>query len=173
MCNSITQKLSSGLVDQHSGNLFPVMDAIGDSIEDVGGTLGAIIAIFVASFTSSLRTHYAKSAFEMDVHAAAQAASEALKNLCTYTGARVGGRTVMDSLIPFVETLEQSKDLDIAVAAAEQGAKKTEGMSAKFGRASYLGEDRKKDQANIPMDPGAWAAAVFTKGLNDGLRATY
>ncbi|GAB7338906.1 hypothetical protein MBLNU457_5587t1 [Dothideomycetes sp. NU457] len=168
ICQGILKNLDDGLCETHNGALFPILDQIGEAVEDVGGTLGAIIAIFLASFLSSLRAEFQKSKFEMSTDAAAAAASEALGNLKTYTGARVGGRTVMDTLIPFVEALETSKDFGKAAKAAEDGARSTEGMSAKFGRASYMGEGKGEAKA-IPMDPGAWAAAVFIKGLAEGL----
>jgi len=168
ICQGILKKLDDGLCETHNGALFPILDQIGESVEDVGGTLGAIIAIFLASFLSSLRASFQQQKFEMTQDATAAAAAEALGNLKTYTGARVGGRTVMDTLIPFVEALEQSKDFGRAAEAAEDGARSTEGMSAKFGRASYMGESKGEAKA-IPMDPGAWAAAVFIKGLAEGL----
>ena len=78
----------------------------------------------------------------------------------------------MDALIPFVEALDEKKDLAAAVKAAVEGARSTEGMGAKFGRASYLGEDKKVGDGTTPMDPGAWAAAVFLRGLEEGFKAT-
>lgn len=171
ICTSILRKLDAGLCEQNQGHLFPILDAVEDCVEDIGGTLGAIISIVLASFTSSLRTMAAKAGeegLELDMDTIGKAAGEALKNLMTYTGARVGGRTVMDTLIPFCETLEKEKVLSAAVGAAEQGARKTEGMQAKFGRATYVGD--KGNEAKTPMDPGAWAAAVWLKGLREGLQ---
>jgi dihydroxyacetone kinase len=54
-----------------------------------------------------------------------------------YTSAKQGGRTVMDALIPFCETLEKEADLTKAVEACEEGAKSTSGMKAKFGRGKF------------------------------------
>ena len=70
----------------------------------------------------------------MGMKAASEAAGGAIKNLMGYTSARQGGRTVMDTLIPFNETFEKSGDLGKAVDAAEDGAKGTSGMKASFGR---------------------------------------
>ncbi|PSK55414.1 Dihydroxyacetone kinase [Elsinoe australis] len=176
ICSSILKKLDSGLCDAPSSSqgkihLFPVLDALGDSVEDVGGTLGAILAIYVAGFTSSLRTAFAaqkdqdKELSEKDV---ADAACTALENLQGYTRAREGGRTVMDTLIPFARALKGGEGIKSAVDKGEQGAKGTEGMSAKFGRASYVGEERMEGREKVPMDPGAWAGAVFMRGLVEG-----
>lgn len=170
ICKQILVRLDDGLCEKHNGALFPVLDEVEECVEEVGGTLGAILAIFVAGFASTLKALYKNNDSKADFGAeqAAQAVQDALKSLQSYTGARVGGRTVMDTLIPFCNTFASSKTFDEAVSAAEKGAKSTEGMNAKFGRASYLA-DKVEGEAAVPMDPGAWAAAVFLKGLREGL----
>ncbi|KAF2770996.1 Dak1-domain-containing protein [Teratosphaeria nubilosa] len=170
MCKGILAKLDSGLAE--SGNLFHILDEVESAVEEVGGTLGAIISIVLASYTSNFRLMYAKNenSFEMSTKSASQAAGQALKNLMGYTSARQGGRTVMDTLIPFCETFEKTSDLLNAVEAAEKGAESTKGMKAKFGRATYLGEQGAETQQDSPPDPGAMAAAIFVRGLHDGLQ---
>jgi len=134
MCKGILRKLDNGLCKD--GNLFRVLDEVEGAVEEVGGTLGAIISIILASYTSNLRIAYAKDEtnFKIDIQSASQAAGQALKNLMGYTSARQGGRTVMDTLIPFCETLEKEANLSKAVDAADKGAKSTSEMKAKFGR---------------------------------------
>lgn len=138
MCQGVLAKLDAGLTKERT--LFHILDQIGEAVEEIGGTLGAIISIILASFTSSLRQAYAKdeNGFTMDTKSAGQAAGAALKNLQSYTSARQGGRTVMDALIPFCESLEKDADLQKAVEAAEVGADSTAGMKAKFGRGKCL-----------------------------------
>ena len=53
-----------------------------------------------------------------------------------------------------------------AVKAAEEGAKSTGGMKAKFGRATYVGD--KADVGDAPPDPGAMAAFYFLEGFLKG-----
>lgn len=134
MCQGVLKKLDAGLTKD--GSFFHILDEVGEAVEEIGGTLGAIISIILASFTTSLRQEYSKDegSFAMDTKSASVAAGAALNNLMGYTSARVGGRTVMDSLIPFCQTLEKEVDLTKAVDAAEQGANGTSGMKAKFGR---------------------------------------
>ena len=134
MGKGVLEKLDTGLCKD--GVLFHVLDEVENAVEEVGGTLGAIVAIILASYTANLKLAYAKheSGFQMDIKSAGQAAGQALKNLMGYTSARQGGRTVMDALIPFCETLEKEGDLGKAVEAAEEGANSTRGMKAKFGR---------------------------------------
>ena len=137
MCKGVLKKLDSGLCKE--GQLFHILDEVETAVEEIGGTLGAIISIVLASFTTHLRRAYAENeaGFQMDVRAVGAAAGQALQNLMGYTSARKGGRTVMDALIPFCETLEKERDLSKAVEAAESGAKGTSGMKASFGRGEY------------------------------------
>lgn len=167
MCQGVLKKLDSGLTKE--GSFFHLLDEVGEAVEEIGGTLGAIISIILASYTTSLRQEYAvnESSFSMDTKTAGLAAGAALKNLMNYTSARQGGRTVMDTLIPFCETLETTSDFGKAVEAAEKGAQSTAGMAATFGRASYVGD--KAEAQDAPPDPGAMAAAIFLRGLLDGL----
>ncbi|THZ71328.1 Dak1-domain-containing protein [Aureobasidium pullulans] len=169
MCKGVLSQLSSGLVSRHNGALLPILDEIESGIEEIGGTLGAIISILLASWTSDLKNTYrADSSLKFDEHVAGRSAGQALKNLQTYTPARVGGRTVMDTLIPFCETLSEQGDLKAAVTEAIKGADKTEGMPAVYGRATYVGD--KISEKDVPRDPGAYAASVFLQGLWDGLK---
>jgi triose/dihydroxyacetone kinase / FAD-AMP lyase (cyclizing) len=169
MCQGVLKKLDAGLTKQ--GSFFHILDEVGEAVEEIGGTLGAIISIILASFTTSLRQAYAKAegGFSLDTKSCSQAAGAALKNLMNYTSARQGGRTVMDTLIPFCEVLEKEVDLPKAVDAAQQGAQSTSGMKASFGRATYVGEGAETKQ-DAPPDPGAMAAAIFLQGLLSGLK---
>ncbi|KXT17926.1 hypothetical protein AC579_5890 [Pseudocercospora musae] len=168
MCQNVLKALDSGVAK--SGSFFHILDELCDTVEDIGGSLAAIISIILASFTTSLRQIYAQneSDFALDTKTAGRAADAALQNLQNYTSAREGGRTVMDTLIPFCQSLEKDSDLGKAVDAAETGAKNTSGMKAKFGRASYVGENAEAQQ-DTPPDPGAMAAAIFLRGLLEGL----
>lgn len=165
MCQGIVRKLDAGLCK--SGKIFHILDEIDEAVEEIGGTLGAIVAIIVASFATNLRNAVAEeeSNFTVSEKVAGQAAGQALRNLMGYTSARKGGRTVMDTLIPFCEVFEND-GIDKAVKAAEEGAKSTGGMKAKFGRATYVGD--KADAGESPPDPGAMAAFIFLEGLQKG-----
>jgi dihydroxyacetone kinase len=72
----------------------------------------------------------------------------------------------MDVLIPFINTLAESKDLSKSVDVAEKKADSTKDMKAKFGRATYISEDG-SERSKIP-DPGAYAAGVWLRGLEKG-----
>jgi dihydroxyacetone kinase-like protein len=79
-------------------------------------------------------------------------------------GAQPGDKTMVDAMVPAVDALQAahrdsvglSSALDRAAAAAEDGAAKTEAITASLGRASYVG-----DVSVGVMDPGAAAIALL------------
>ncbi|KAH9812173.1 Dihydroxyacetone kinase [Teratosphaeria destructans] len=118
---------------------------------EMGGTSGALYCIFLTALATSL-------AAEASVPAALGAA---LRELCKYTRARVGDRTMMDALIPFVETWEGTGDVGRAVEEARKGVEGTKGMQARLGRSTYLDEGRTR---GVP-DPGAHGLLVLLEGM--------
>ncbi|KAJ9658551.1 hypothetical protein H2201_007758 [Coniosporium apollinis] len=167
ICNSIISKLSSGPFEAESASIFALLKPIGESVENVGGSLGAILSIMLTAFSNSLRKiHSSEDLTSVDVATVGKALGPALENLKSYTPARAGDRTVMDTLSPFVEQLQRKPNLDEAVKAAEEGANSTKGMRPKFGRATYIGDKAEGD--DLPPDPGAVAVAVFLRGFLEG-----
>lgn len=165
-CRAILGQLDAKNITR-SSSFLQQMDVIIDTVEDIGGSLFAIIAILLTAFANSIRQQ--RNDGTLTVGNVAEAVGPAIEGLKKYTSARVGGRTVMDTLIPFCETLQQTSNLEKAVQAAEEGAKDTAVMKAKFGRATYVG-DKGADQ-ETPMDPGAYALAVFLRSLADGVQS--
>jgi dihydroxyacetone kinase len=143
-----------------------LLESIGENVEDVGGSLGAILSILVTAFTNALANLTTKENRPLDISTISAAAHLGLENLKNYTSARVGDRTVMDVLIPFIDSLNSSHDLVQSVQVAEESAQKTSTMKAKFGRATYISEDG-SERSRIP-DPGAYAVGVWCRGLVEG-----
>jgi dihydroxyacetone kinase len=163
VCNAILANLSSS-----PPPLLTLLERIGENVEDVGGSLGAILSILLTAFINALAaaTTAKDGPADLTLATCSAAATHALANLKNYTSARTGDRTVMDVLIPFIETLAASQDLGQAVRVAQEGAAQTANMKAKFGRATYISDDG-GERSKIP-DPGAYAAGVWLKGLLDG-----
>lgn len=132
-----------------------IVTVVEDSMD---GTSGALFAIFLNALVHSLRS---AEAGDMTPKKWATALQQSCEVLSKYTPAQLGDRTLVDSLYPFVETLEKTGDLAKAAEAAKQGALKTRGMHAVLGRAVYVGESRYDE---VP-DPGACGLAVFFLGL--------
>lgn len=165
ICKSILSRLDA--ISTGETPLDSLLHGICESIEEVGGSLGAILSILLTAFSNNVRM--AESGSAVDLKFIASCLKSALGTLMGYTSARVGDRTVMDALIPFCGRLEDSLDLQLAVDAAGKGAQETAGMKAKFGRATYVGDS--VSGKDVPPDPGAHAAAVFLRGFGDGLQA--
>jgi dihydroxyacetone kinase len=164
-CNAVLSLVKRQAFDNTS-SFLEQMTLIAEVVEDIGGSLFAIISILLTAFTNALRSQYASGT--LSIEQVSMAVGPAIENLKGYTSARVGGRTVMDTLIPFCEVLKQTQNLEEATKAAVEGAKKTAGMKAKFGRATYVG-DKADELQETPPDPGAYALAVFLRALVDGI----
>ena len=127
------------------------------------GTSGAIYAIFLNALAAGLRDQDSGSSKEVDAKTWAAALQAALKDLGKYTPAAIGDRTLIDSLVPFVEELGKSGDVKKAAEASRKGAEDTKGMKASLGRAVYVGAE--EDWVGKVPDPGAWGLAEFFDGL--------
>ncbi|MBF0697732.1 dihydroxyacetone kinase family protein [Actinomyces bowdenii] len=115
-----------------------------------GGTSGALWGAVLTAFGAALGDE-APYGPERIV-AAARACLDAVRRL---GGAEPGDKTMVDAMAPFVEALAASdrplpEAWQEAVAAAEEGARATEGIVARVGRARPLGEK----SLGTP-DPGA------------------
>lgn len=118
---------------------------------NMGGTSGALYCIFLTALSQSL-------ARKTSIAAALQAA---LEQLLKYTRARLGDRTMMDALIPFVNCLVSTGDVAQAVIEAQKGVDATMQMEAKLGRSTYLDASSTE---GVP-DPGAYGLWVLLKGM--------
>lgn len=165
VCNALLTSMKASPFITKAPCLVSCLASINSDLEDMGGSLGAILSILLTAFAGNLQRGVNASG-KLDIGVIGDAAGEAMEALKAYTGARVGDRTVMDTLIPWCETLQATRDVGKALAAAEEGAKKTAGMKPRFGRATYVGEMKEGEQ--MPPDPGAYAVAVFLRGLVEG-----
>ncbi|KAI0148819.1 dihydroxyacetone kinase [Xylariaceae sp. FL1272] len=162
----LLEALDAGVAKK--GSVGEVLLELEEIVEGkMGGTLGGILGIFFVSLRSALVENYETAKKDGIPKLWGAAALGALKSLGRYTPAKVGDRTVMDTLIPFAEALSESGSFDEGVAAAVKGAERTSELKAKLGRATYVGVD--KDATNGPPDPGAWGAMLVIKGLQAGL----
>ncbi|KAM3087274.1 dihydroxyacetone kinase Dak1 [Clarireedia jacksonii] len=143
-----------------SGDLVVDLSKIVQVVENaMDGTSGALYAIFLNSLLTALRENASAGEATPEVWAKAlKLASEALSR---YTPAKVGDRTLVDALHPFVETLNKTGDFKKAAEASKKGAKSTIGMKASLGRTVYIGGTGFEQ---VP-DPGAWGLSEFFEGL--------
>lgn len=135
-----------------------------DAVDNMGGSLGAILGILLSAFTSSLQEEVSRTreATTSRSPTYAKALARAVETLKKYTGAREGDRTVMDVMIPFAEAFAATDgDFAAAVRVAHDKAEGTRHLKAKFGRASYVAEA----QGQVIPDPGAWAFYEWVAGM--------
>ncbi|KAK5996880.1 Dihydroxyacetone kinase [Cladobotryum mycophilum] len=162
---SLLAALDGGLAK--SGSVVKVLLELEDIVESkMGGTLGGILGIFFVSLRAAVEKNIELATTSKDPTALwGTALSTALENLRRYTPAKVGDRTVMDTLIPFAAVLGES-GFDDGVKAAVDGADATKKMKPRLGRATYVGGSNEGKE--LPPDPGAWGAMVAIRGLQSG-----
>ncbi|KAH7141611.1 dihydroxyacetone kinase, partial [Dactylonectria macrodidyma] len=91
------------------------------------GTSGALHTIFLNALLSYLANH---GPGVVDTKTWAQALKHSSAALSKYTPARVGDRTLIDALEPFIQALARLEDVRTAAKASRRGAELTKGMKA-------------------------------------------
>lgn len=130
--------------------------------EDMGGTLGAILFIFMKSLINKVEDNLAEGIND-NSQIFATALSYGIVTLGDFTKAREGHRTVMDVLIPFCRSYAESRDIDIAIETARMAAEGTRKLRPKLGRATYVGGI--SDKTDFPPDPGAYGVYEIISAL--------
>ncbi|CAK7903398.1 dihydroxyacetone kinase 1 [[Candida] anglica] len=143
------------------------LSKITELVEDsMGGTSGGIYSIFLTALVKNLQKAESVTALTLG-----EAFHGALYDgLFKYTKARVGGRTLVDTLQPFVDSLKEHGDLSKAVQEAKRGCDSTTDLQAKFGRASYVSDEEFKDKDGGIPDPGAVGLLAMIEGFAEGLK---
>ncbi|KAG9312736.1 DAK1 DegV-like protein [Chiua virens] len=162
---SILEALDQGSLEPLLLNPASFVSRVGEILEGtMGGTIGALFAIFFTAWSTALRNDLS---LPSGSHSPLK---EALVALGKHTPARPGDRTVVDALAPLCEsvtpTTSSTQDLREMVKAVKKGAESTRGMKAKLGRASYV----MTDDEHVPPDPGAWGVAAVVEGFVGSLQ---
>ncbi|KAL0932364.1 dihydroxyacetone kinase [Colletotrichum truncatum] len=151
----------------NEGSIVSVLHELEEIVESkMGGTLGGILGIFFVSLSNSVKENASLAKSQDILSVWRLALTSALEKLSHYTPAKVGDRTVLDVLIPFVEGIRNG-GFNQAVKSAIEGAEATRNAKAKLGRATYVGGG--SENGGTPPDPGAWGAMVAIRGLQAGL----
>jgi len=129
------------------------------------GTSGALYAIFLNSLASNVRAQDTSSSKAITTEDWAKALAMSINDLAVYTPAQPGDRTLMDALVPFVNVLKDTGNVQKAAEAAKEGADRTKGMKASLGRSVYVGGTGFEE---VP-DPGAYGLSIFLSGLASAL----
>lgn len=146
-------------------------DSLADAVSaSMGGTSGALLELFFRAMANKLATDTASSPKLTPLELMVSGLRAGLDAMMFFGGATQGMRTMLDALIPAVESLEGSVKSNVGVtdggvykelltqaaAVAKTGADSTTSMEALAGRANYVNADL----MNGVPDPGAVAIAA-------------
>ena len=151
-----------------SQELKTMLHDVGWKILSVDG--GASSSLFGTFFLGMAEAPECNS--PLDCPALAATFEAGLAAVSKQTRARPGDKTMMDALVPAIESLRAAvhagksvvEAMQDAAGAARAGAESTSGLTARFGRAKFLGEKTRGHQ-----DPGAASIALLFEGFSMAL----
>ena len=135
-----------------------------------GGASSSILGTFFLGMADAQ-----SSKQPLDCRALAQTFEAGLAAICKHTSAKPGDKTLMDALAPAITALRLAADqgrsigaaLKEAACAARAGAQSTADLTARFGRAKFLGEKARGHQ-----DPGATSVALLFESFSSAFIET-
>ena len=158
------QKVERSIEEQNPDTMSGLMLSAGLGLADTaGGAIGPILATMFLGFSDSL-----KGKEELGVSDLADMFAAGLDRIQDLGGAKAGDCTMVDTLLPFVESLRNAGTEDVKAAleaAAEkgfEGSESTRDMIPKLGRAKNLAE-----RAIGYLDAGSRSMYYFLKGFAD------
>ncbi len=138
-------------------------------ILEIGGSMGPLYGTFFMEFAKAC-----KDIEDIDKEAFGTVLQAALKGMQAFDKAKVGDKTLMDTLVPAINAykaaLSEGKDFKAALldmkAEAEKGKESTKDMVAKIGRAARLGE-----RSRGVLDAGATSCNLILQSMADAIEA--
>ena len=136
-------------------------------LNEIGGSMGPIYGTILMDMAEA-----GEDVENIGVAELADMLKAGLDGLCEIVDAKVGDKTLVDTLSPSVDVLkaaaDSGKDLKAALeemkAAAATGRDSTKDMVAKFGRSSRLGE-----RSRGVLDAGATSCCIIITAMADGI----
>lgn len=133
----------------------------------IGGSMGPIYGTLFMSMADG-----EKEADEIDLVLFTEMLRKSLDELCEIVDARPGDKTLVDTLYPAVQALENARDKNKTFSealidmksAATSGKDSTKDMIARFGRSSRLGE-----RSRGVLDAGAVSCCIILTAMADGI----
>ena len=158
------QKVENSINEKDPDNMSDLMLSAGMGLADTaGGAIGPILASMFLGFADSL-----KGKDEIGVSDLADMFEAGLARVQDLGGAQPGDCTMVDTLVPFVESLKNAETDDVyealqtAAEKAYEGSESTRDMVPKLGRAKNLAE-----RAIGYIDAGSRSMYYFLKGFAD------
>ncbi len=150
-------------------SLSQSLDTLGTVLmTEIGGSMGPLYGMMFTEFAEKIDGVEA-----IDAAAYSRMLHAGLEGIQSIGSAKVGDKTLLDTLVPAVEAFDAATAsgqsfadaLTALVEAAEKGRDSTLNLVAKIGRASRLGE-----RSLGVLDAGATSCAIILKELSDGAR---
>ena len=151
-------------------SLAESLDTLGTVLmTEIGGSMGPLYGVMFTEFAEKI-----EGVEKIDAAAYSAMLHAGVSGIQSIGSARVGDKTLIDTLVPAVEAFDKATSegktfgeaLEALVAAAEAGRDSTINLVAKIGRASRLGE-----RSLGVLDAGATSCAIILKELSEGARA--
>lgn len=136
-------------------------------LDEIGGSMGPIYGTLFLEMAEAAAGHE-----EISVKVLAEMLAAGLDGLYEMSDARVGDKTLIDTLAPAADALKKAADkknslkdaLDAMVQAAQRGCDSTRELKAKYGRSSRLGERSKG-----VLDAGAVSCRIILSSMAEGI----
>lgn len=150
-------------------SLAEALDTLGTLLmTEIGGSMGPLYGVMFTEFAEKIETTEA-----IDAEAYSRMLHSGLEGIQSIGEAKVGDKTLIDTLVPAIEAFDAATRegqsfadaLTALVSAAEAGRDSTINLVAKIGRASRLGE-----RSLGVLDAGATSCAIILKELSLGAR---
>ena len=137
-------------------------------LDGIGGSMGPLYGSVFMGFSETLVGHQ-----QMDAELFGRALEQAVAGVQSVGDAKVGDKTLMDTLVPardaYLAALAAGADFETALeamtAAAEAGWKSTKDLQARIGRSARLGE-----RSIGVLDAGATSCYLLLKTMGTSLQ---
>lgn len=138
-------------------------------MNEIGGSMGPIYGTIFMEMAEEIESNHTDT---IDLGCFSRAFSAALEGLYEIIEARVGDKTLVDTLAPAASSLKKdaAENIPFTTAlqnmkqAAEAGMESTKDMAAKYGRSSRLGE-----RSRGVLDAGACSCYLIVRALADSI----
>jgi phosphoenolpyruvate---glycerone phosphotransferase subunit DhaL len=152
-----------------SSTLSDALETLGSVLmTEIGGSMGPLYGVMFEEFSETIRNRDAidPGTFSAMLHAG-------LAGVQSIGDAKVGDKTLLDTLVPAIEAFDKAmgtgasfaQALDALVEAADAGRDSTIDLVARIGRASRLGE-----RSRGVLDAGATSCAIILRELAHGAK---
>lgn len=145
-------------------NLSEGLSILGETLlDDIGGSMGPLYGMLFDEMAMAC-----EDAEEIDAEVFSEMVTNAVEGLQEISPAKVGDKSLIDTLVPakeaFIAAKEEGKEfaqcLEAMNEAAEKGWQSTKDLVAKIGRASRLGE-----RSRGVLDAGATSCYFIVTGI--------